>query len=341
MFDRLVIEFEFFSDSGKGDGGFVSTFVDQRMVELVFESFLNQVFDKRLNLQSPSVAESVDRTLESNRNPCIDDHCFHCFHNKAKENKSKRLVLRDGTVQKMVSRSKLVQELCELGVVPKPLMVHASLREVGAIEGGGDTLIQALLEVLGARGTMLMVLDADPDKPFDALTTPVDVEDMGVLAELFRNTPGAIVNDHVAARFAALGPQAKELLDPIPLHDYFGPSSIFERFTQLEGSVLRLGADIDTVTLTHYAEYLAQLPEKRRVRRRLLRADIGEQYVESLDDTNGIVDWLEGDYFSQILIDFLNAGNAKTGPVGHCVAELFEARRFVPFAVRWMEKHLR
>jgi aminoglycoside N3'-acetyltransferase len=104
--------------------------------------------------------------------------------------------------------------------------------------------------------------------------------------------------------------------------------------------VLRLGANVNTVTLTHWAEYRAQLPDKRRAKLRYVRADVGEQWIESLDDTDGIQDWPQGDYFPQIWLDFLAAGHARTGPVGKTVAELFDARRFVHFATAWMERSL-
>lgn len=239
-----------------------------------------------------------------------------------------------------VSRPTLVRQLQDIGVpAGAPLMVHASLRRVGPIEGGASALLDALVEVLGTGGTLLMALGAADDAPFDALTSKVE-QDMGVLAEVFRQRSGVRVNDHAAARFAATGAQSLELLEPVPLHDYHGPGSVLERFTTLGGAVLRLGADMDTVTVTHLAEYRADVPDKRRVRRRYVRADIGEQWIESLDDNDGICDWPGGDYFSRILVDFLAAGHARTGPVGSCAAELFDARTFVAFATAWMESNL-
>lgn len=241
----------------------------------------------------------------------------------------------------MITRSTLVHDLQALGLGKGAvLMVHSSLRKVGPIKGGADALLGALLDVLGPDGTLLMVLGADADEPFDALTTPVDTEDMGVLAEVFRQREGTQVNDHAAARYGAYGPQALRILEPIPLHDYHGPGSVLQRFTDMGGMVLRLGANTDTVTVTHWAEYLAKVPNKRRVRLRYVRADIGEQWIESLDDTEGIAEWSGGDYFAQILMDYLAAGLAQVGPVGNCSAELFLARSFVGFAVEWMETHL-
>jgi len=245
-------------------------------------------------------------------------------------------------MNEVTSRDALVDQLKELGLRPgDAVMTHASMRRVGRVEGGASTLIDAQLAAIGGHGTLLMALGADADEPFDAELTPVDVEDMGILAEVFRTYPGTRVSDHPAGRLGAIGKRACDLLEPTPLHDYHGPGSPLERFYRLGGRVLRLGADPDTVTLTHYAEYLTDGPNKIRVSRRYVRADTGEVWIESLDDNDGIATWPPGDYFPQIYLDFRAVGAVKTGLVGRCSAELFEARDFVSFAVQWMNRELR
>lgn len=213
------------------------------------------------------------------------------------------------------------------------------MREIGKLEGGADALIDALVQALGPQGNLVMVLGADDDEPFDALSTEAD-EDMGVVPELFRQRPGVQVNDHAAARYAVHGPQSEDLFNPTQLHDYHGPGSVLERLTEMNGAVLRLGANTDTVTLTHLAEYLADVPNKRRVSLRYERADSGEQWIESLDDSDGIAEWKEGDYFPRILLDYLETGGATEGKVGDCKAELIPARSFVYYAKAWIESNL-
>jgi aminoglycoside N3'-acetyltransferase len=244
-------------------------------------------------------------------------------------------------VNSTISAVDLARQLRALGVhAGDGLMIHASMRRVGAVERGAVGLVDALREAVGTGGTLLMVLSADEAEPFDALRSPVDIDDMGVLAEVFRTYPGVSVNDHPADRFAAIGPAARHLLEPTPLHDYHGPGSVLERLTAQGGKVLRLGANPDTVTLTHYAEYLADIPDKVRVRRRYVRADSGEVWIESLDDTDGIATWDRGDYFAQVFLDYRATGAVRLGPVGHCEAELFNAACFVRFAVDWLNRHL-
>ena len=180
-------------------------------------------------------------------------------------------------------------------------------------------------------------------EPFDALRTPAQ-RDIGTLAELFRRHPGTVVTDHPEGRFGARGGLARELTADPPWDDYLGPGSPLERLVQLGGRVLRLGADPDTVTLLHYAEYRVPLPGKRRVcrYRRVMTPD-GPQTrrISCLDDENGVFAHDGEDYFATILRSYLARGRGRSGQVGAAQAELIEASDLVDYAVRWMTERFR
>lgn len=265
----------------------------------------------------------------------------------------------------MTARStpaQLRDELRTLGVSPGDvLMVHASLRRIGPVDGDAAGIIAAVDAAVGHEGTWLMVLGArdewswvndhpedvradflvDAD-PFDPLTTPAQ-DDIGMLAEVFRSTPGTFVSNHPEGRFGARGHRAEELMADVPWNDYYGPGSPLDRFIDAGGRVLRLGADENTVTLIHYAEYLARVPDKRRVRRhRCVRGSDGPEIrtVECLDDTLGIVDWHGEDYFTLILREYLATHDVPRGLVGHAESTLLDGRDLVTCAARWMTTHL-
>ena len=240
-------------------------------------------------------------------------------------------------------------------------MVHASLRKLGPVVGRAEGVIDALDAAVADGGTLLMVLGARDDhswvnehpereraalladsEPFDALRTPAQ-PDVGYLAEAFRTYPGTLVTNHPEGRFGARGARARELLENPPWHDYYGHGSALERLVRTNGRVLRMGADLETTTLLHFAEYLAPLPKKRRVRRhrRVRRGDTSAiVVVECLDDEHGIVDYPPGDYFGCLLRDYLATGRARAGRVGRADSELLEAPDLLEFGVRWMAEHL-
>ena len=256
----------------------------------------------------------------------------------------------------------LVADLRRLGVRPGDhLMVHASLRAIGPVEGGPDGVLDALDRAVGPEGTLMMVLSAGdvpewtepparPDLadadgraiPFDAATSRAEPE-VGWLAEVFRCRPGTQVTAHPLGRFGARGARAARLLEHPPWDHYYGPGSPLDRLCQLGGRVLRLGADPNTVTLLHYSEYLAPIDHKRTVRRYVAVREgegVAVRRVDSLDDAEGIVVWRGEDYFGLILHAYLDAGRGARGTVGAATSELLDARDLLDFGVRWMAENL-
>jgi aminoglycoside N3'-acetyltransferase len=240
------------------------------------------------------------------------------------------------------SVAEITADLRQLGVqAGDTVMVHASLRRIGPVEGRAAGVVQALDDAVGHHGTVLMNIGPENDELFDPLTTPVD-SDIGVLAEVFRTTPGTLVSNHPEGRFGARGHMAARLTQDVPWNDYYGPNSPLERLVKLRGKVLRLGADFESLTVLHYAEYLAPVPAKRRVvRSRQVLGQHGPEVrtIECLDDSDGIVDWSGPDYFALIVKEYLATQRATRGLVGGAESDLIDAGDLVAFGAAWMGEH--
>lgn len=62
----------------------------------------------------------------------------------------------------VIRKSQLVRDLRALGLEPgQVVMLHASVKAVGWIVGGPDVVLDALLEVLGPSGTLMMMVGTE------------------------------------------------------------------------------------------------------------------------------------------------------------------------------------
>ena len=262
----------------------------------------------------------------------------------------------------MHDRRQLAADFAAVGVRPGDVvMLHASVRAVGEVAGGPDQIHLALQDALGAGGTLLMYagcpqyvdevgrgnLTADEEAavlaklpPFDAATAR-SARDHGVLVEFLRTFPGSRVNDH-PARFVARGPHAKTLFSHQPWDYAFGHGSALDRFVEIDGKILLLGCDHDNTTFLHYAEHIADLPDKRVARFKVPVTRDGATVWRDMAeyDTSGAgvhPNWPDR-FFASIVDDYLASTGNSGGLVGNADTHLLSARGLWAFARPVMER---
>ena len=262
----------------------------------------------------------------------------------------------------MYARRELEEQLRALGLAPgDTVMVHASVRAVGPVAGGPDQIHLAIKDAIGADGTLLMyascpehydevgrgtlapeveseLLEKLP--PFDARTAR-SARDNGALVELLRTFPGSQVNDHVA-RFVAWGRHAARLFAEQPWDYALGERSALERFVALDGKILLLGSDHDTVTFLHYAEHVGDFPDKRVARYRVPVLEDGRRvwrWMEEFDtsETGVHAHWPER-LFAKIVDGHLRETDNRGGRVGVAPSWLLSARALHADALRTMAR---
>ncbi|MBI3941449.1 MAG: aminoglycoside 3-N-acetyltransferase [Chloroflexi bacterium] len=262
----------------------------------------------------------------------------------------------------LVTKSQLIHDLAKLGIAPgQIIMLHASVRAIGWIVGGPDLVLQALLDLLTPAGTLIKYIGwEDPTDDiyrwaperraaylaecplFDPQTSRANRK-WSILNEYLRTRPGAYRSANPGASMVAIGAQARWLTENHPLQYGYGPGSPLAKFCEAGGSILMLGAPLNTITMLHYAEHMASVPNKRTVVYGAPLLIDGKRTwidIEEFDTGHGIVDWKSEDYFPVIARAFLAAGNGKSGTVGAAPSYLFDGSALFKFAVRWMEQHL-
>jgi aminoglycoside 3-N-acetyltransferase len=155
----------------------------------------------------------------------------------------------------LVSKEDIVRGLVELGLHPASVvLVHSSLSSFGRVEGGADTVVNALLEALGKDGTLVVpTFNASPGE-FDPSKTPSTT---GAITEAVRTRPQAVRSHHPTHSIAAIGPLAADIVEGHERVSAFGRGSPLFKLLQVRGSVLMLGTNHTSNSMVHVAEEIA------------------------------------------------------------------------------------
>lgn len=248
----------------------------------------------------------------------------------------------------MIDHDQLVAGFNRLGVSSGAvLMVHASLSAFGQVDGGVDTLLDALLTAVGPSGTVVVptftgqVRDpcpaADPLDPA-AIQARADVElfddrtptAMGALPSAVLARPDRLRSRHPQASVAAIGSAAGRITEVQPLAYALGADSPFGAMYRLAGQILLLGVGHNRNSFLHHAETLVP-GHRRKLRRFPYLVEQQRVWVEAPDvgDDNDT-------HFPRIGAEFaeLPGPGIRTATIGQAPCQLMDSVPFIDFARR-------
>lgn len=165
---------------------------------------------------------------------------------------------------KPITKEEMINDLKKLGLKKEDIvLVHSSLSSIGYVVGGTDTVVNALLETVGPKGTIFMpaypmngtMLEyAKTDPLFDP---KIDPSQMGKITEAFRLRKEALRSLHPTHSVAAIGPHAEYLLkNHEKSQTPCGKTSPFYKLVELDGYILHLGSRVGQTTSVHIIEDL-------------------------------------------------------------------------------------
>ena len=155
-------------------------------------------------------------------------------------------------------KKQIQADLSRLGIGDgDQVLVHSSLNSLGKFRDRARIVVNALLDQLGPRGTLLMPAlsyqTVTPENPiFDLAETPACV---GGLPEFFRTFPGVQRSMHPTHSVCAIGKLSdyflsEHLLDDTPC----GTHSPFAKLPKVHGKILFLGCGSRPNTSMHGVE---------------------------------------------------------------------------------------
>jgi aminoglycoside 3-N-acetyltransferase len=161
-----------------------------------------------------------------------------------------------------IGKDRIKADLRKIGVAKgSHVAVALSLKSIGHVTGGADTVIDALLEAVGPKGTIMMhtftnlfPLSKIPnDYHFAQSTKP----NTGLVPRNFLKRPETIRSRHPAVSVAAAGKLAKYLTKD---HDERSePYLPYQKLAQINGKYLAIGIGNRLVGIRHEAQRMAGL----------------------------------------------------------------------------------
>jgi aminoglycoside 3-N-acetyltransferase len=167
-----------------------------------------------------------------------------------------------------LSKSEVESGLRESGVRAGDVtLVHSAMRTMGPVEGGAQTVVDALLELLGSTGTLVVpTFTFAHEATDDPIIDPAaDRSEMGIITETARLHPDARRSTAFRHSFAAIGKRSQVIAENDPAMSPFDLRSSFGVMTALNTKVMLFGVTYSSSTSHHFAEFVCDVPYRQTI----------------------------------------------------------------------------
>jgi len=163
----------------------------------------------------------------------------------------------------MYTKEQLKEHLAGMGLKPSDaVMVHSSMKAIGPVEGGADTVLDALMEYFSEGLLMLpthtWATTKKDQSVYDPQTEPACI---GLLPNLFMKRTGVIRSLHPTHSIAACGRDAANFLaGEEDAQSPCAPGGAWDRLRTIHAKILLLGVTHRRNTFIHVLDEVFDVP---------------------------------------------------------------------------------
>tara|TARA_B100000508_G_scaffold138385_1_gene134349 strand:+ start:34552 stop:35463 length:912 start_codon:yes stop_codon:yes gene_type:complete len=175
------------------------------------------------------------------------------LYRKRKKQQTRKRIEEQKAMNKGWAKEDLKEQLKSIGIDRgDTVLVHSALSKMGYVEGGPQTVIDSLLEVVGDEGHILM--PNSPNASFqleyiqniECFDVANDASKLGAITEVFRTHPKSKRSCHPTEPVSCIGPDSAYFVG-----SHFGEEtpytdkSPFYRVAERKGKILMIGVTLD------------------------------------------------------------------------------------------------
>ena len=232
----------------------------------------------------------------------------------------------------MYTKEDLLSDLHNMGLKSTDaIMIHSSMKSIGAVEGEADTVVDAFMEYF-AEGLFMTPAHtwaqmSERYSLFDPESEPACV---GIIPNIFRKREGVVRSLHPTHSIAAYGPQAEAYIKGEEnVTTPCMPGGCWSRLKDIDAKILMIGCTHTRNTFIHAVEELLDVPERlteKPVDFQIKMPDGAIKEVAVHRHYNRIQPHISEEY-DKLAQAFLDIGAAKKVKFGDADCILCEARK--------------
>jgi len=242
----------------------------------------------------------------------------------------------------MHTKSSLIEDFQKAGIdSSSTLLVHSSMKAIGEVEGGAETVIDAFIDYM-VPGLLLFPTHSWSETNLkNAIYNPlVEPSCVGLLSNLFKERPGTYRSLHPTHSVAAIGERAKTYVsrDDV-VHTPCPRSGCFGGLYDEEAYILFLGAPLTSNTYIHSLEEMLEIPDRLAQKPRQITIQLSENestIIELYGHNNSHGDVSKN--YDKIKEALLYKGIAKEVVIGDARSYLIEVKPMADLVVGFLNK---
>lgn len=245
----------------------------------------------------------------------------------------------------MYTKQELKEHLSAMGFDgTEAVMVHSSMKSVGEVEGGADTVIDAFMEYF-EKGLFMT-----PTHTWAAMSAEYNVYNpktepacVGIIPNLFMRREGVVRSLHPTHSIAAYGPMAEAYVrgeelctTPCPPHGCWG------RLKDVNAKILLVGVTHIRNTFIHAIEEMYDVPERlseEAISFWICMPDGSKKEVKMHKHYNRIMAHIS-ESFDKMLEGYFKTGAAVKGKLGDAECILCDARRLTEVTEKILKQEI-
>lgn len=165
----------------------------------------------------------------------------------------------------MYTKVELLEAIKKMGIEKNDtVLIHSSMKAIGEVEGGADTVLDTFMEYLEEG---LLVLPAHTwafiNETYNVFDPKKEETCVGILPNLFIKREGVVRSLHPTHSVAAYGKDASEFVKGEEcVGTPCAPGGCYDRLRERNAKILLLGVGHERNTFLHCVEELLEVPER-------------------------------------------------------------------------------